>query len=199
MKHTRRHDNRYHYSAKLEWALLELLGEKSKWSGMAVTFQDVSKVREALLQATKKIRSHLEQIITADDRLLLTTAITLNSIEEEVGNLTEESNNELEIIADLLHLIAHLLGYDWLTGETNRQVVYFQTAEQECIDDMKRHPNQIHGKLEYEKRLEIAMNLYDQKLRVAQIARIMKLSEHVVKDMLVRAGKITRKEQTKQT
>ena len=199
MKHTRRHDNRYHYSAKLEWALLELLGEKSKWSGMAAMFQDVSKVRGAFLQATKKIRSHLEQIITADDRLLLTTSITLNSIEEEVGNLTEESNNELEIIADLLHLIAHLLGYDWLMGETNRQVVYFQTAEQECIDDMKRHPNQIQGKLEYEKRLEIAMNLYDQKLRVAQIARIMKLSEHLVKDMLVRAGKIARKEQTKQT
>ena len=198
MKHTRRHDNRYHYSAKLEWALLELLGEKSKWSGMAVTFQDVSKVREALLQATKKIRSHLEQIITADDRLLLTTSITLNSIEEEIRNLTEESNNELEIIADLLHLIAHLLGYDWNMGETNRQVVHFQTAEQERIDDMKRHPNQIQG-LEHEKRLEIAMNLYDQKLRVAQIARIMKLSEHVVKDMLVRAGKITRKEQTKQT
>lgn len=198
MKHTRRHDNRYHYSAKLEWALLELLGEKSKWSDMAATFKDVSKVREALLQATKKIRSHLEQIITADDRLLLTTSITLNSIEEEIRNLTEESNNELEIIADLLHLIAHLLGYDWNMGETNRQVVYFQTAEQERIDDMKRHPNQIQG-LEHEKRLEIAMNLYDQKLRVAQIARIMKLSEHVVKDMLVRAGKITRKEQTKQT
>ena len=165
---------------------------------MAATFKDVSKVREALLQATKKIRSHLEQIITADDRLLLTTSITLNSIEEEIRNLTEESNNELEIIADLLHLIAHLLGYDWNMGETNRQVVHFQTAEQERIDDMKRHPNQIQG-LEHEKRLEIAMNLYDQKLRVAQIARIMKLSEHVVKDMLVRAGKITRKEQTKQT
>lgn len=194
------HPDRYHYSMELEMALLDLFGEKSKWAGLAGGFSNVALVREGLKSAIDRIRNRIEQIVTTDDRLLLTTSSCLDSLEREIKGLKEDSNNELEIIAHMLNLVAHLLGYDWLMGEPNRHIIYYQTTEQEELDDRKRHSGEGPvGKLEFEKRLEIITNLYDQKMRVSQIARIMRLSEPMVKNILVRAGKVERKAQTKMT
>ena len=190
----------FHYSLELEYALADFFGHDSKWYGTAGAFHNPARVREALLAATSKIRARLEEIITADDRLLLITSVALDAIEREAKQLRADSNNQLEIIAHLLHLVAHLLGYDWQAGKPNRHIVYFQTADQEWIDDTARYPDTMRPsatQLESQKRLEIASIPYDQNLRIAQIARIMRLSESMVKDLLVRAGKIERKSQTK--
>jgi hypothetical protein len=196
-----KHSAPFHYSLELEYALAAFFGHDSKWYGTAGGFHRPARVRSALLAATSKIRARLEDIITADDRLLLTTCLALDAIEREAKELREGSNNQLEIIAHLLHLVANLLGYDWQAGKPNRHLVYFQTADQEWIDDTARYPDTVYRsftQLESQKRLEIASSLYDQNLRVAQIARIMRLSEPRVKDLLVRGGRIERKSQTKE-
>jgi hypothetical protein len=138
-----RHAELFHDSLELEYALAEFFGHESKWYGTAGAFGDPASVSEALLAATLKIRARLKEIITTDDRLLLTTTITLDAIEQEAKSLRQDSNNQLELIADLLHLIAVLLGFDWQAGKPNRHIIYFQTADQEWIDDKARNPDVV--------------------------------------------------------
>lgn len=188
--------NQYHYSLALEYALLEFFGHNSKWHGRAGGFQNVKYVREALLATTTKIRKRIEEIITVDDRLLTTTCLTIDAIASEAKALSYERNSLLEIVAHLLHLVAYLLGYDWLKGKPNRHVIYYQTADQEWIDDTARHPDIMQftsRNRETDKRYEIVNALFDDKFRIAEIARIMRLPESLVRDMLIYAGKIKRK------
>jgi hypothetical protein len=94
------------------------------------------------------------------------------------------------------------LGFDWYRGKPNRQVIYYQTSEQELLDDRERHLGEISfraSKNEFQRRVEIAALLHGQGYRVAQIGRIMRLSEPTIKDLLVRASRIDRKQQTKAT
>lgn len=188
----------FHYSLDLEEAISLLDGE-SKWRGNASGFQRAKEVRKALLRGTVIIRKRLKEIITTDERLYLTTSIAVDSLEKEVRALTEDSNNQIEIISKMLKLLGYLLGYDWLSGETNRQVIYYQTLEQMKLDDRMRHPGGVPGKLEFEKRTEIACELFDDGLRLTQISSIMNISESIVKSMLVRSGRISREVQTRNT
>jgi len=192
---------RYHYCMDLVVALQNLFGFGKKWDNMAAAFENDKNVREALYDAIGKIQKRLDDILTADDRLRLTTSLTLDRLKKEIHDFSDGSNNELEIIAQFLLLVTYLLGFDWFRGEPNREVIYYQTAEQEAFDDAQRHPNDFYpeGKLEFQKRLEIACSLYDQKLRIVQIARIMRLSQPLIKDILVRAGRIQRNRLTNNT
>jgi len=192
------HDERFHYCLELERSLKQLFGTGPKWDGMAGAFQDVAMVREGLLAAANRVQRRLDDILTADDRLRLTTSIEIEALKKEVRKLREGSNNELEVIAHLLSLVGYLLGFDWYLGIPNREVVYFQTAKQQALDDAKRHPKESYP-LEFEKRVDIARSLYDEGLRMAQIARIMKLSVYVIKGFLVRTGGMHRQDQTKST
>lgn len=188
--------DKFHDSMELEWTLLEFFGHNSSWYGTAGSFNDPKRVREALLASTSRIRARLGEIITMDERLLLITSSALDEIEGEARKLRTNSNNQLEIIAHLLNLIAYLLGYDRQSGKPNRHVVYFQTADQERIDDITRNPGVPHfssAQFELEKRREIVCMLYDQQIRVAQIARIMRSSEPMIRDLLMHAGKMKRK------
>jgi hypothetical protein len=190
----------YHYSLDLELALRELFGSESEWSHSAGSFSDVAEFRNALLKASKKIRKRLSEIVTRDDRLLLTTSLALDAIEREAKQSSEDGANNVEIIAHLIHLVAYLIGYDWLRGQSNRHIIYFQTSDQEWIDDSLRHTEvkTYSSQLkEQNKRAEIAALLYDENYRVAQIARIMLISESQVKNLLVQTGKIERKANTK--
>jgi len=193
-----RHAERFHYCLELEHSLNELFGAGRRWDGAAGAFQDAAMVRKGLLAAANRVQRRLDDILTADDRLRLTTSIEIEALKKEVRQLREGSNNELEVIAHLLSLVGYLLGFDWYLGNPNREVVYFQTAEQQALDDAKRHPKEPYP-LEFEKRVEIAGSLYDEGLRMVQIARIMRLSEYVIKGFLIRTGRVRRKDQTKST
>ena len=184
----------FHYSLELEYALLTLFGERSRWDNMAAAFQNPKFVREALLASVRRLRSRTRQLITSDDRLLLTTSIALDSLEAEAKRLTSASNNQLEIIAALLSLVVYLLGYDWLSGSPNRQVVFFQTLEQQILDDQHRHSATSPGSImtEFQKRLEAVTRLHDEGFRPPQIARILLMSEQLIKQLLIRAGRLTR-------
>ena len=191
--------DRFHHSLKLEYAMMELFGRNSKWDMTGGLYKNPKHVREALLSATKKIKRHLENIITCDDRLLLLTSLTIESLDSEIKELREDNCNELEIIACFLKLVAYLIGFDWGMGKTNRQVVYYQTLEQEELDEEKRQGIEFHKQfsVEQKKRVEIACMLYKQEVRVPQIARIMRISEPMTKKLLVDAGCLNLKDQIK--
>ena len=191
----------FHYSAGLELALEQFYGHASSWYGSAGSFQNPLYVRKAIIAATRAIRRRLQELLTADDRLRLTTALTLDGIERDARLLSATHNNVLDLLGRFINLTAYLLGFDWLLGKPYRQVVYFQTLDQQRIDDRMRHPASPYEQamLERDKRVGIASRLFDDGIRVGQIARIMNLSETITKDLLVRAGKIVRDKNTKDT
>jgi hypothetical protein len=175
----------YHYCLALEYAMRELYGPKSRWYQSAGSYQDPKYVREALLAATKRVRGRVDDIITIDSRLEDAVAATLAGLEREIHAIGKR-NNQLDIIAYLLTLVAYLLGYGRITGKPIREVVYFQTAGQTRYDD---HLTDTEGvrearALDVTKRREIAHLLHGQGLRVAQIAHVMKIAEHQVHDYL---------------
>jgi len=191
----------YAYCMSLEEALLNLCGQKSQWYGMAGSFQNPTSVRRSVRAACNQIRRRLREIVTVDDRLALLVQTDLEAIERAVGGLGKKSGAEIHTIAELINLTAHLLGYDWLEGQPNRQVMYFQTKEQQQKDDRERHPTSPEKFREevLTPRQEFICNLHARGLRVAHIAEIMNQSETVVKDILVRSGKISRGTNTKNT
>jgi hypothetical protein len=184
--------NPYHKSPPLEFTILEFFGNESKWNGIGPGFVNVKYIRKAMLAVVKKIRKRVADIITDDDRLLITTTGMIDAIEKEASALSNENNGLLEIVAYLLHLVALLLGYDWLKGKPNRHVIYYQTADQKLIDDNALHSDLINfysrNKENY-KKYEIVNNLYDELFCVEEIARIMNMSESLVKEMLIDSGK----------
>jgi hypothetical protein len=191
--------NPFHYSIALEMALQEFFGHESKWYGSAGGFQNPQRVQEALVAVTTKIRKRLNEIITTDDRLLTVTNSIVDVLASQSKAMSVDNNNFLEIIGSLLSLLAHLLGYDWLKGKPNRHVIYYQTAEQQWIDDVAQHPdtmNYLSRNKEAQKRYDVVCSLYDEGFRAAEISRIMRLSEPLVRDMLADAGKIKRKPPT---
>ena len=180
----------------------QLAGPRSGWYQTAGCFDHPEFIRRALRKAVAKVKKHLDNVLTADDSLLLIANSTLDRLEGEIENLQRDSYSELEIIAHLLSLIADLLGLDGFEGKSNRQVIYYQTLEQIQNDDAKRHRGDYaFGMPEYpkflEKRAEIIAMLFRQDLPIAQIAIIMKLSDRSVRDALVKAGLITRRSGSK--
>lgn len=187
------------YCLELEYALNELLGSKSKWNGLAGSFHNHLRVRHAVLDACKVIRSRLNNILTADDRLRLTTEVHLEAIVRLAKALNSDGVGVLPLLANFIHLTALLLGYDWLAGRPNREIIYFQTLDQQLKDDMERHPASPMGRLEYRERVKIVTDLHSEGLRISQIARVLNQTEHRIKDILVREGIIKRKKNVKNT
>jgi len=110
----------------------DLFGRKH-YDGMASVFEDYAFSKECMLRAGKKIRRRLNEI-TMDERLREITNIILNRLERNSKEMSEEINNDWYLIAHLLDLIVHLLGYDWLDGRVHRHVFFYQDRAQEQID-----------------------------------------------------------------
>ena len=189
----------FSYCLELQDALEELLGPKGKWNGLAGSFHNLLHVRHAVLDASKVIRGRLNNILTADDRLRLTAEVHLDAIERLAKALKPDGVALLALLGNFIHLTALLLGYDWHAGKPNREIIFFQTLDQQLVDDMKRHPEPPVGKLEWKRRTMIVKELHSEGLRVSQIARVLNQTEYRIKDILVREGIIKRRENVKST
>lgn len=106
-----------------------LLGKR--YYGCAGDFVDVKTSKTFMLRALRRIRRTLNEIITCDERLLLTTNISLDRLERNVKATSEKVNNDWVIIANFLNLVSLLLGYDWGDGKVHRHVFFYQTKYQE--------------------------------------------------------------------
>ena len=180
--------HRFHYCHELERALTELYGRGSRWNRSAATFTKPNAVRDALTAAARRIRRRLNDLTTVDHRLNVTTSFTLTRLEAEAGRLRNPHQNDLEIVATLLRLVAKLLGYDWRDGRPNRDIVYTQTAAQASYDDERWRGLDGMDECDHasRKRHELVFALHAEKHGTAQIASILNLPMPVVKRMLMR-------------
>lgn len=171
------------------------------WYGSAGSFHSPSRVRAAVRAAAKAIRRRVEDIATADDRLCLLVDSTLNSLEQSASDIASDGAGLLEVVAHLIDLAAILVGFDWMSGKPNREVIYHQTREQQLLDDRRRHPPKTSEEmmLDFTERKQLVTALHAKGLRAAQIARVMNQPESRIKDILVRAGRIARKNNVKAT
>ena len=177
---------RFKYNMDFEHALSNLLGQK--YYGMAGIFRSSKISKKFLLRAISRIRRRLNEIIVTDERLILTTSITLDRLEHNVKTMSAKVNNDWFIIANLLNLVALLIGYDWDDGKIHRSVFFYQDREQE-IDDYHRkvgRPFWDEFRGDWRIRFEIVYLLKEMELPNNQIARVIGISDKLVTKILRR-------------
>lgn len=177
-------NSRFKDSMFFEFAMQDLLGPK--YYGSAGGFSDPTFCKECMIRAVKRIRNRLDQILTVDERLRHSTGIILDRLESNVKETSEKVNNDWEIIADLLDLIAHLLGYDWLDGEIHRHVIFFQDRTQEQFDCIKQKSEYYDELcLEEKRRYMLVTFLEKNQIPKYQIARLLGISVRRVNRILL--------------
>jgi hypothetical protein len=169
-------DDHFHNCTALESAMKELFGNESCWQASASWFDDPRTVRKALSAAMSTIEKHARERINCDERLREMLLLCTRSLQDEVRQLKSGATNQLDIVALLLEMVVRLLGYDHRTGETNREVIYYQTQEQmkrdiDCASATGR-PNRL---IEDVKRHEIIRQLLAEGLPETQIALILNI------------------------
>ena len=177
---------RFKYNMDFEHALRNLLGQRHY--GMAGAFRSPKISKKFLLRAIRRIRRRLNEIITTDERLILTTSITLDRLERNVKAMSAKVNNDWVIIANLLNLISLLLGYDWLDGDVHRHVFFYQDKVQEIHDYKKKVGKAFWDEFtgDWRIRFEIVCLLKEMELPNNQIARVIGISDKLVAKILGR-------------
>jgi hypothetical protein len=184
-------DDRFKHNLMLEYAMQDLFGI-GNYGGMAGGFQDASYCRECLLRATRRIRNRLSEI-PMDERLICAAGNILDSLEANTKRISESVNTDWEIITDLLHLVVHLIGFDWLDGKIHREVFFFQNKGQEQQDwrmeigDREYYDN---FRLEEKRRYMLVNQLKKNKVSKYQIARLLGLSIKRVNQILLEISMI---------
>jgi hypothetical protein len=125
---------RFHYSMDMELADWEFSEIRRRPSGMAGAFTDPKYFRKRVRAIINKIRKRVQEIAGDDEMLRDLLKVDLDLLEGEVKKATESNNNDLELVAKLLRIIAHLLGWAYGDGEFHRTPIYWQTLEQRQFD-----------------------------------------------------------------
>lgn len=178
---------RFKYNLSLLLAMQNLYGRKH-YDGMAGAFMDPNFCKECMLRAVKRIRNRLDDILTMDERLRQTTGLILDNLKSNVKEMSEDVNNDWNIIANLLDLIAHLLGYDWLDERIHRHIIFYQDKAQEQLDwKMRKGTREYFDEwLQDKKYRYMLVNLLkNNQLSNYQIARLLGISVRGVHRILL--------------
>ena len=174
----------------LEYALLELFGTTSRWQHSAQTFRSPARLRNAFKAAARQIEQRMDDITTADVRLLHAVRCDLDALKSAADRLTTSEQAALvSVAAALLHLVARLLGFDWHLGKPNRQLMYAQTPDQIAYDDRRAHPRESVVEIQermFSTRCELVDLLSSQGFRPSQISQVIRLTENQVRRLLDR-------------
>jgi len=176
------------YSMRFENAMRNFCGKK--YYGYAGGAINAKTVKEALLEAIKKIRTSLRNATTMDERVALTTGLVLDELAREIQKIGKKNCYEWEMIFTLFELVSYLVGYDWQDGETHRQLIYYQTEEQKAEDERKRDPIkdiEAYANFEYMNSVLALRCLYrHEKKSIKEIALIAGVSESWIRRRLRR-------------
>jgi len=183
---------RFKYSMKFELAMREILGDKAYHS--ADSAGNPASIKKICKKALNKIKERIDNIVTIDERLRAMLFLEISYLEKEISKIDKE-NNDWEIISILFHIIARLLGYDWVSGRICREVIYYQTKDQVYRDYINDYAAAENRRKKYDtlwkeaneiylKRYKEILRLKEEGFHPNQIARIMNTSEYAVKQML---------------
>jgi hypothetical protein len=170
-------NNRFKHNLSLEYALCDLLG-KTHYSKTAGDFKSQKYCQKYMFNATNKIRERLSDI-PMDERLTMRTGAILDTLERHLNENSDAVNTDWDIITDLLHLLVHLLGYDWQDGRVHRELIYHQSIGQEQEDwKMQVGDSDYYDSLrkEEKRRYMLVKQLIDNKIPKYQIAKLLGLA-----------------------
>jgi len=177
---------RFKDSSEFELAMRDLLGKR--YYGSAGGFSDFSFCKRCLLSAIRRIRKRLNEIVTMDERLGHTSSSVLDNLERESMRISTKANNDWAIIANLLHLVSYLLGYDWQDGKTHRNVIFYQDKAQQqtdwLIDKGKKREYLDAFRLEEKHRFMLVNLLNSKNIPEYQIAELLGISIEKVRKTL---------------
>jgi len=176
---------RFKYNLDLEYVMLDFFGKK--YYGMARLFENPTFCKKCMLRVVKRIRKRLNEILSMDERLRQRTNGILESLEGHSRRISLTENNDWFIIADLLDLVGHLLGYDWQDGKIHRQVFFFQDEVQAQLDKRIENPNKYYDSLRSDEKLRymLVQSLRIRQLPKHQIARLLGISSKRVDNILL--------------
>jgi len=172
---------RFHDSLDMEMTDWEFFGVQNRPKGYASAFNNCKNFKKRCLEMTKKIRKRVTNIVTNDVPLNESLLRDLKVLEEEVKNISTKNFNEIDIIADLFRIIAHLLGWDCLDGKFYRTPIFYQSKEQEIDLYNYRMNKKPVGLSEAYHRHIIIKQLLDKGLSYEEIALIFSITIRSVK------------------
>ncbi len=177
--------DRFHYSLSMENTNHEFKGIKKCSSGMASAYANLLYVKKAYQTWLKLIYKRIEEVVTTDELLRMTLISDVEALQAEVAEIKRNSDNDLEIIASLFRLIAHLLGWDYLNGRFYRTPMFHQTTKQrtECLMYAAQTSLLPQGLFEVYHRRRLLKQLLSEGLSYARIALILGTSLESVKTL----------------
>lgn len=119
------------YNLELEYALAHMFG--SKYYNWAAMFENVSYTKRVIKDWIKRTQQRMGQLTEYDDRLYKIVSINLDSLNRRLSEYPKELN-EWKIIAALIEIINHLLGYDFRDGKIHRHILFYQDKGQQMKD-----------------------------------------------------------------
>ena len=122
---------RFHDSFDMETTDWEFFGKQNRSSGYASAFNNCNNFKKRCIAFINKIRRRINSIVTNDIPLNELLLGDLKVLEDKVKNISNKNFNEIDIIADLFRIIAHLLGWDCFDGKFYRTPIFYQSKEQE--------------------------------------------------------------------
>jgi hypothetical protein len=172
---------KFHDSFDMEATDWEFFGEQNRPKGYASAFNNCNNFKKRCIVFIKKIRRRINNIVTNDVPLNELLLGDLKVLEEEVKNISNKNFNEIDIIADLFRIIAHLLGWDCLDGKFYRTPIFYQSKEQEIDLYNHRINNKPVGLAEAYHRHTIIKQLLDSGISYEEIALIFNITVRSVK------------------
>ena len=172
---------RFHDSFAMEATDWEFFGEQNRPKGYASAFNNCSNFKKRCMAFIKKIRKRINDIVTNDFPLNELLLGDLKVLEEEVKSISNKNFNEIDIIADLFRIIAHLLGWDCLDGKFYRTPIFYQSKEQEINLYNHRINNKPEGLAEAYHRHTLIKQLLNIGIPYEEIALTFNISIRSVK------------------
>lgn len=172
---------RFHDSFDMEATDWEFFGERNRPKGYASAFNNCNNFKKRCVAFIKKIRRRISNIVTNDVPLNELLLEDLKGIEEEVKNISNKNFNEIDIIAKLFRIIAHLLGWDCLDGKFYRTPIFYQSKEQEIDLYNSRMNKKPVGVSEAYHRHIIIKQLLDNGISYEEIALTLNITVRSVK------------------
>lgn len=171
----------YRYSRAMEITTWEYHGLKNISHGMTCAYSNPDFFKKECLKLGKKIRKRINQIITNDEFLRELISDDLDQLDKTIKLITKE-DNEIDIIASLFKIIAHLLGWAHLEGKFFRTPIYYQTEDQKERSLRFVTKQGVPSEIAFRRR-NIILQLRKENLSYQQIGLILGISDSCAKQL----------------
>ncbi len=148
---------------------------------MASAYQNPKYFKDECLKIIGKIKKRIIQVVTNDEILKATILADLDILKSDIKKIVKE-NSEPHVIAELLELIAHLLGWDYFEGKFFRTPIFHQTEEQRLKSLEKSASLDAPAEVPYRRRCLI-LKLRKEGLNYQKIALILGMTASSVKSL----------------